>query len=177
MTKIEGLHVPVTVEVDVDALLTASLPEGYDPEHDEVIYGGPVIAEVVKQTATLLAEKCATVIAEEAVRVTAGQVAVQVGAIVRETLEEGVTIGSGYSKTVVKPLRELIKDEIDAWLTKGSRDSFSGHKPSPLTELIKKEVDTAMAADLRQSIAEAKATAQAAVKAKAAEIVAAAVVR
>lgn len=177
MAKIEGLHVPVTVEVDVDALLTASLPEGYDPEHDEVVYGGPVIAEVVKQAAALLAEKGAQAIREEAARVAIAQVGAQVGKIVAQTLEDGVVIGDGYSKTKVKPLRELIKDEIDAWLTKGSRDSFSGHKPSPLTELIKKEVDAALTADMRESIAEAKVKAREAVKAKAAEIVAAAVVR
>jgi len=177
MARIEGLHVPVTVEVDVDALLASSMPEGYDPEHDEVIYGGPVIAEVVKQAAALMAEKAAPIIAEEAVRVCAKQVADQIGQIVTDTLEEGAVIGDGYSKTKIKPLRELIKDEIDAWLVKGTPDGWGGRKGSPLQELIKKEVDAAMTTDLRGSIAEAKATAQAAVKAKAAEIVAAAVVR
>lgn len=178
MAKIEGLHVPVTVEVDVDALLTSSLPEGYDPENDEVIYGGPVIAEVVKQAAALMAQKCAGVIAEEAVRVCAKQVADEVSMIVRDTLDAGVTIGTGYSKTVVKPLRELIKDEVDEWVKGGSKtESWDSRKKNPLHELIRKEVDQAMVADVRQSITEAKEIAKAAVKAKAAEIVAAAVVR
>ena len=168
--------VPITIQLDPRDLLRVSLPAGYDHENDEVIMGESLAADLIARAATVLAEAARKEIAEAAGKAAQEQVAREVGEIVARTLKEGVVIGDGYSKTVVKPLRELIKDEVDAWLTKGRADRFDS-KGSPLQELLKKEVDAAMTADLRQSIAEAKATAQAAVKAKASEIVAAAVVR
>lgn len=179
MTKIEiPTTVPVTVNVDFGALLSQGMPEAYDHENDEVIYGGPLYAALVAQAATHIAETCRKDIAEAAAEAAQKQVALEVGKIVAQTLEEGVTIGDGYSRTKVKPLKELIKDEVDEWVKGGSKaESWDSRKKNPLHELIRKEVDAAMTTDLRGSIAEAKATAQAAVKAKAAEIVAAAVVR
>jgi hypothetical protein len=168
--------IPVTVQVDFDAMLRQGLPEGYDHENDEVILGGPLYAALVAQAATIIAESARKSVAAAAAAAVQQTVEREVAAIVSKTLEEGAVISDGYRQKQVKPMRELIKSEVDAWLTKSPRDPYD-RKGSPLAELIKKEVDSALATQMREEIAAAKESVREAVKKAAADQIAKAVVR
>lgn len=174
--KIENLTVPVTVEVDLNAILASAQPEGYDYDNDEVILGGPLYRDLVTQTAAKLAETAKQKVCEEAAMLAQRNVGTQVGQIVRDTLDEGTVIGDGYRKTEVKPLRDLIRDEVQAWIARPQNTGYD-RKGSPLVELIKKEVNQAMAVAMRDEIAKAKEDVREAVKKAAAEQIAKAVVR
>lgn len=166
--------VPVTIEIDVDAILNASRFIGTDFE-DEPQFDSPLIAQIVAAAADKLAEAGRAAVVEVTTAAVQPRVEAEVRQIVERVLDEGVVTGTGYSRTVVKPLRELVEDDVKAWLSKDTGQF--GRNESPLRALIKKEVDAAMATTMREEIAAAKESVRAAVKAAAADQIAKAVVR
>lgn len=172
---------PITLNVtlDLDRVLMGR------PIHDrdgDIVDTGPTTLEdiVLDRVAHLLLERVdrddrddlrrrvQTISAEEIVALVRPQV--------EAALTESITLTNAYGEPTggTTTLREIIVKNAMEWLTKPRGASYS-NKVSPLAELISEQVDKAMKAEMSDAIKEAKVQALAAVKAKGAEFLAAAV--
>ena len=101
-----------------------------------------------------------------------------VGTIVSEVLESGAVVGDGYSKTTVKPLRELIRGEVVAFTTKKVGDGYGrGGQETALQQMVRVEVAKALKGDLATVLEEQRVIFKAAVQAAAAQQIADAAAR
>jgi hypothetical protein len=169
---------PITITLDISELAHHLVPD-YDSPYSE---DGPepmgALDGILKHVAALIAAGIRKEYVKAAAEEARIQVRSRVGAIVQSVIDEGATIGDGYSKTTVKPLRELIRDEVTAWTTKQvGGDSFSRGRETAIQHLVRTEVDKAIKADLAQVLEEQRVIFREAVKAAAAQQIADAAAR
>ena len=166
---------PITITLDIATLAKHLVPD-YDSPYSE---DGPepmgALDGILKHVAALLVKdirkeyvKAAADRAEEEVRS-------HVHTVVQETLDSGAVIGSGYSKTEVKPIRELIEDEVKAFVNKPGISS--GRRETVMQEMVRTEVAKALKADLATVLEEQRVIFRAAVQAAAAQQIADAAAR
>jgi hypothetical protein len=147
MTEIKIEHnAPLTVTVDIDALLRSPGEPERDFDGDFVEPGAPLYAAIVHETARLLAGKI-----EDAVRQTVGQMAAdeakaRVDEIVAAVVTEGHTEVNGWgSRVTIKPLREVIEEQVKGWLGQGGSARFGDQ--APMAKLVRDQVDVALKRD------------------------------
>lgn len=169
---------PITITLDIATLAKHLVPD-YDSPYSE---DGPepmgALDGILKHVAALLVKDIRKEYVKAAAERAQEDVKAAVGSIVNDVLNDGATIGDGYSKTTVKPLRELIRDEVTAWTTKQvGGDSFSRGRETAMQHLVRTEVDKAIRADLATVLEEQRAIFKAAVQAAATQQVADAAAR
>lgn len=164
---------PVTITLSIEALAKHLVPD-YDSEYDET---GPApmgaLDGILKHVAALLVRDIKPEYVKAAAEEARLEVHRRVAAIVEDVLAEGAVVGDGYSKTTVKPLRELIKDEVTAWTTKRVGDGYGrGGQETALQQVIRTEVDKALKADLATVLDGERETFREAIRSLAAEKIA-----
>lgn len=169
---------PITITLDIATLAKHLVPD-YDSPYSE---DGPepmgALDGILKHVAALLV----TDIRKEYVKAAADRaekdVRASVGTIVSEVLESGAVVGDGYSKTTVKPLRELIRGEVVAFTTKKIGDGYGrGGQETALQQMVRVEVAKALKDDLATVLEEQRVIFKAAVQEAAAQQIADAAAR
>ena len=156
----------ITLTLDIGQLLTAlGEPTGYDPETDEPYGGTTMRAEIVRQASAAVVKQLEKIVAEE-VR---DSVRSQVSTIVSEAVAKGIRPVSGWGepKGDPVPLTELIRQEVQDYLTKPSGGGYSDRSETRLQKFIKEQVGTVLGKELQAEIATAKAQVLTAVRGKA----------
>lgn len=170
---------PITITLDIATLAKHLVPD-YDSPYSE---DGPepmgALDGILKHVAALLVTDIRKEYVKAAAERAEKDVRASVGAIVSEVLESGAVVGDGYSKTTVKPLRELIRDEVTDFITKRiSIDrGVRGGTTTALQEMVRNEVAAALKADLATVLEEQRVIFKAAVQAAAAQQIADAAAR
>jgi hypothetical protein len=166
---------PITITLDIATLAKHLVPD-YDSPYSE---DGPepmgALDGILKHVAALLVKD----IRKEYVKATAEtateEVRATVASIVASVMEEGASIGTGYSKTELRPIRELIFDEVQAFVTK---QAINGNRrETAMQEMVRTEVAKALKADLSTVLEEQRVIFKAAVQAAAAQQIADAAAR
>lgn len=165
----------VTIQIDPELVLQAILGSGrYDYEAEEEIPGGPVAHAIVgmaaKQLATELRDDVRAVIRDE--------VKASVERIVQTTLEEGIRPTDRWGQPTGEPvpIAAMIRKETEEWLTKPSPGDSYG-RPTMMQKLVGDAVNAAWTREIKGAVEAGKAQVLAAVKAKAADVVAETVAR
>lgn len=166
---------PITITLDISELAHHLVPD-YDSPYSE---DGPepmgALDGILKHVAALIAAG----IRKEYVKAAAEQandvVKDHVEAIVRQVLDEGASIGQDFSRTKVKPIRQLIFDMVQEFTTKNVGDY--SNRETALTKMVRTEVQKALKADLAQVLEEQRVIFREAVKAAAAQQIADAAAR
>ena len=160
------VEAPVTVSVDLDALVKASgyVAGGYNHDTEEYEPGGGL----VEMVANLIATKLKADIRKEVVAAVNDQVQAQVGAIVTEVIEGTIKVTNAFGEPTGGPmtLRERIikeaRDVLDRRVNEnGSYDRYSGRDSMTLVNYIaKKAAKEAITGELKtaadQAVAEVK---------------------
>lgn len=169
--------VPITITLDISELARHLVPD-YDSPYSE---DGPeqmgALDGILKHVAALLVKDIRKEYVKAAAQEAGIQVRSRVGAIVEDVLHDGAVVGDGYSKTTVKPLRELIRDEVTEFTTKQINIGSRGGRETALQAIVREEVAKALKADLATVLEEQRTIFKAAVQAAAAQQIADAAVR
>ena len=166
---------PITITLDIASLAKHLVPD-YDSDYSE---DGPepmgALDGILKHVAALLVKD----IRKEYVKAAAERAVVEVGGAVKDivaaVMEEGAVIGTGYSKTDVRPIRELIFNEVQAFVTK--QVANGNRRETAMQEMVRTEVAKALKADLATVLEEQRVIFKAAVQAAAAQQIADAAAR
>lgn len=157
---------PVTVSVDLDALIKASgyIGGGYNDDTDEYEPGGGL----VEMVANLLANKLKSTVRDQVAEAVQQQVRDQVRDIVAEVISGEVKVTNGFGEPTgkVTTLRERIVKEAQEALNRkvNSNGSYAGAYDRDATTLTMHIARTAAKEALNKELKEAAAAAVAEVK-------------
>lgn len=154
MTDIEIHHnAPVTVSVDIEALLRSPGEPERDDEGDFVGEGSPLYAAIVHETARLLADKATLAMKQAVADMVVEAAAKEVEAIVSNVIEHGTQVRSDFGSPVtIPPLRDVIEQQVKEWLKPQGRGF--GSSDAPLVKLVREHVDIALKRDFTAMLTE-----------------------
>lgn len=163
---------PITITLNLAELAQHLVPDydDYDPDDGPAPMGA--LDSILKHVAELLVKDIRQEYVTAAAQEARLEVHRSVEGIVREVLDEGAVVGTGYSKVVVKPLRELIHDEVQAFTRQERSTGSFGKTETALATLVRTEVDKALRADLATVLDEQRAIFKNAVRAAASQQIA-----
>ncbi len=147
MTEIRIEHnAPITVSVDIDALLRTPGEPERDWEGDVVGEGSPLWQAIVDEAARLLVGKAETAMKQAVADMVVQAASKEVEAVVSNVIENGGTIVSEFgSRKEVPPLRDVIGSQVKEWLGQGGSARFG--EQAPMAKLVREHVDLALKRD------------------------------
>lgn len=170
-TESHETEAPVTITLDI-AQFAAHLVPGYSSFDDE---GSPepALGNVLASVTREIVKNIRAEVVEKAISDARNEIAAVVREIVEKTLEEGGVVGDGWTKKTTPPLRELIKQELDTYISKPVGDGYGrGGRETAMQLLVRQEVTKALDADLKSLLEEERERFRAAVRQQAATILA-----
>jgi hypothetical protein len=171
------MEITVTVEsVDLASVIPGKT-RVYDPDTEEYDYADRTVGEAVAEqvAAALMKTDEYRLLKHRVLEIRDEEIRAQVKPIVEKAITTSIQPTNGYGRPVGQPvsLEEVIVKEAHAYLTK--RDGYGDRSVSVVQKVVSDAVEKAIKTELARAIVEEKEKVVAAVRAKAADLIATAV--